>query len=330
MLPSVISNSFLVIAVLVFVAVTLLLEGLYLLWRSHKGPEAKKIRKRMRVFAAAFNHSPQTQVLKKKLLSEVSTLERLLFGLPWVEGPQRLLHQSGLEWTVSRLLLTCAGFGLAGYLAMAVLLHQAALFSLALGAASVVMPWLYVIDRRRRRFVKLEQQLPDALDLMVRALRAGHAFSSSLKMVGEEMPDPIAGEFRIAHDEVNFGVSLQQALMNMSERLPITDLRYFVVAVMIQRESGGNLTEILGNLSQLIRARLKLLAKIRVLSSEGRLSAWILVLMPFALAGVMYMMNPEFMSPLWKDPIGIGIIEYMLSLMAIGVLILRKIIKIRV
>jgi tight adherence protein B len=149
-------------------------------------------------------------------------------------------------------------------------------------------------------------------------------------MVGEEMADPVAGEFRIVHDEVNFGVALQQALTNLSERIPLTDLRYFIVSVLIQRESGGNLTEVLGNLSRLIRERLKLLSKVRVLSSEGRLSAWILGLMPFALAAVMNLLNPDFMSPLWNDPIGISIIKYMLTLMFFGVLILRKIIKIRV
>ena len=174
---------------------------------------------------------------------------------------------------------------------------------------------------------KIERQLPDALDLMTRALRAGHAFSSALKMAGEEMAEPIAGEFRTVHDEVNFGVSLEQALTHLSERVPLTDLRYFVVAVLIQRDSGGNLTEILGNLSRLIRERLKLLAKVKVLSSEGRMSAWILGLMPFFLAGVMNLANPKFMSPLWTDPIGISIIKYMLTLMLIGVVIMRRIIN---
>ena len=148
-------------------------------------------------------------------------------------------------------------------------------------------------------------------------------------MAGEEMAEPMAGELSTVHDEVNFGVSLNQALTHLSERVPLTDLRYFVVAVLIQRESGGNLTEILANLSRLIRERLKLMGKVRVLSSEGRLSAWILALMPFFLAGVMNLVNPEFMRPLWTDPMGITIIKYMLSMMLIGVLIMRKIIKIR-
>ena len=160
--------------------------------------------------------------------------------------------------------------------------------------------------------------------------RSGWAVASGIEMLGEEMAEPIAGEFRMVADEVNFGVSLQQALTNLSERVPLTDLRYFVVSVLIQRDSGGNLTEVLGNLSRLIRERLKLLARVRVLSSEGRLSAWILGLMPFALAALMNVFNPEFMSPLWTDPIGQTVIKYMLVVMLVGVVLLRKIVKIRV
>src|SRR6202007_3264547 len=141
----------------------------------------------------------------------------------------------------------------------------------------------YVQYVRSRRLLQLQHQLPEAMDLVTRALRAGHSFSSGVQMIAEEMANPIANEFRIVADEVNFGVSLQQALTNLSERIPLTDLRYFVVSVLIQRDSGGNLTEVLGTLRSLIRERLKLLARVRVLSSEGRLSAWILGMMPFGL-----------------------------------------------
>lgn len=149
-------------------------------------------------------------------------------------------------------------------------------------------------------------------------------------MAGEELSEPIAGEFRLVHDEINYGTSLQQALNNLGERIPITDLRYFIVAVLIQRESGGNLTEMLSNLSRLIRERLKLHAKIRVLSSEGRMSAWIPGLMPFALAALLNVVNPEFMSTLWTDPIGIVILQWLAGLMVIGLFMLRRIVRIRV
>jgi tight adherence protein B len=189
---------------------------------------------------------------------------------------------------------------------------------------------MYVLQARTARLRRIERQLPEALDLICRALRAGHAFPSALKMAGDEMPEPIAGELRIVHDEINYGVSLQQGLTHLSDRVPLTDLRYFVVAVLTQRESGGNLTEILGKLAHLIRERLKLLARVRVLSSEGRMSAWVLGLLPFLLGGAMTLINPEFMRPLWTDPMGHGFLKYMLGSMLVGVLIIRRIVRIRV
>ncbi len=323
-------NAFLTISVLVFIAVLLLLEGAYLLWKSHKGPEAKRIDQRLRALSASLDKSQQTQLLKQRMLSEVPVIERFLLGMARAQRLDRLILQAGLGWTVSRLLLSCAALGAIACMLMVYGAHQSLLPSGLVGAAFAVIPLLYVSRKRSIRLGRFEKQLPEALDLLTRALRSGHAFSSALQMVGDEMAEPIAGEFRIVRDEVNFGVALQQALMNLSERIPLTDLRYFIVSVLIQRESGGNLTEVLGNLSRLIRERLKLMSRVKVLSAEGRLSAWILGLIPFALAGVMNIFNPAFMSPLWHDPIGISIIKYMLVLMVLGVFILIKIIKIRI
>ncbi|MCX7257074.1 MAG: type II secretion system F family protein [Polaromonas sp.] len=323
-------HAFLILSVLVFVAVLLLLEGAYLLWKSYKGPQAQKIASQLRALSASRDNSAQTQLLKQRMLSEVPPIERFLLSIARAQRLDKFILQAGLEWTVSRLLLSCAALGLMAGLLLMYGLHQSFLVSGLVGAFFAFTPLLYVIHQRSKRLGKFERQLPDALDLITRALRSGHAFSSALQMVGDEMNNPIAGEFRTVHDEVNFGVSLQQALTNLSERIPLTDLRYFIVSVLIQRDSGGNLTEVLGNLSRLIRERLKLMAKVQVLSSEGRLSAWVLGVMPFVLAVLMNVFNPDFMSPLWNDPIGISIIKYMLILMAFGILILRKIIKIRV
>jgi tight adherence protein B len=193
-----------------------------------------------------------------------------------------------------------------------------------------LLPTAYVLRRRQQRLARLYAQLPDALDMMARALRAGHAFSSALQMAAQELGEPLAGELRLVHEEVRFGLSLQQALGHLVERAPLTDLRYFVVAVLIQRESGGNLAEVMGKLAQLIRARQRLLSRVRVLSSEGRLSAWILVVLPFALAGLLAVFNPQFISPLWTDPIGIGLLKGMLVMMAIGVFLMVRIVRIRV
>ena len=172
--------------------------------------------------------------------------------------------------------------------------------------------------------------VPEVLDLMTRSLRAGQALTAALKVAAEEMPQPMGGEFRSVHDEVNFGVSLEQALAHLADRIPLADVRYFVIAVLVQRESGGNLTEILTNLSRLIRERAKLFRKVRVLAADGNMSAWIMSAMPFALAGLLYLMNPTFISRLWTDPIGITITQALIVMMVFGVLLLRRIARIRV
>ncbi len=165
--------------------------------------------------------------------------------------------------------------------------------------------------------------MPEAADFLARALRAGHSFINVLQMVGNELPEPLAGEFRIAHEEINYGVPMNEALHNLAARIPLTDLRYLVIAVLIQRESGGNLAEILGNISRIIRARLKLLAQVRVLSAEGRMSAWILGLLPFGVMGVMTVSSPHYVSMLWTDPSGERLLWYGLGMIIVGVLWLR-------
>jgi len=319
-------NAFFVVAVLVFITVLLLLEGLYLLWKGSRGPEARKLKKRL----AALSHAQgDARLLRARADEVVSMLDKLAHAMPGRAQFQRVLAQSGLAWTIARwftLSLACCA---AAWFSLVSLAHQDALVALGAAALASLAPTGYVVHKRQRRMRRMEQQLSDALDLISRALRAGHAFSSTLKMAGEELPEPIGSEFRFAHDEITFGVSMQEALTNFSERIPLTDVRYFVVAVLIQRESGGNLTEILANLSRLVRDRLKLLARVRVLSAEGRMSAWILTMLPFALAGMLNIFNPKFMSPLWTDPIGIAIVKYMLILMFFGVLIMRRIVKVR-
>ena len=189
---------------------------------------------------------------------------------------------------------------------------------------------LFLLGKKKKRLTKIEAQLPDALDLMSRALRAGHALPSAIKMVGDEMVDPIAGEFGIMFDEVNYGVPIGDALKNLSVRVPSTDIGYFVVAVQIQRETGGNLTEILGNIAAIVRERLKLFGQIRTFSAEGRLSAWILSLLPFCMAACStssIQVSCECCGPI---RLGNKLLVPMALLMVIGIFWMRKIIRIRV
>jgi tight adherence protein B len=193
-----------------------------------------------------------------------------------------------------------------------------------------MLPTLYIARLRNKRIKRLEVQLPDAVDMIARALRAGHSFASALGMVGQEIKEPMGPEFRITFEEINYGVAVDEALTNLAMRVPVNDLRYFVIAVLIQRESGGNLAEILDTIGMLVRERLKLYDKIRVLSAEGRLSAWILGLLPFCTAGLILVVNPDFMKVLWTDEMGLKMIGAALINMVLGVLWMRKIIRIRV
>jgi tight adherence protein B len=330
MLNNVTGHVSLVLWVLVFIAVILLLEGMYLMWKTYKGPQAKKIQLRLKALSAAADGSAQSHLLRERMMSELPPFQRFLLRLPRAHQLDRLLLQANLHWTVSDLVLGCLALGAASFLAVTALLHQPFLAGALVAGGAAWLPLAYVQRRRARRLARLEQQLPDALDLLARALRAGHAFGAGLQMIGDEMAEPIASEFRMVHDEVNFGVSLEQALGNLSVRAPITDLRYFVVAVLIQRDSGGNLTEVLANLSRLIRQRLKLFWHVKVLSAEGRMSAWLLSLLPFAIGALMSVFNPDFMAPLWTDPLGVTIVRSMLLSMVCGILLLRKIIRIRI
>ncbi len=318
-----------VLILLLFIAVVLMVEGMYLLWSSYKGPEANKIERRLRIMSAGAHGGGETPLLKQRLLSDTPFLQHILLSTPRIHVLDRLLMQSGLKAKLMSFIglsiaLALAGFFVAGFLTLSWFV------SMALMVLAGSLPYFYLLHLRGKRLIKFDEQLPDALDLIGRGVRAGHALPSAIKMVADEMAEPIAEEFRITFDEVNYGFSMQDALTNLATRVPSSDLRYFVVAVLIQRETGGNLAELLDNISALIRARHKLYGTIRVLSAEGKLSAWILTLLPIVLAFFINFINPAFMRVLWTDDVGIKMVIGMVILMILGILWMRKIIKIRV
>lgn len=325
-----VQGNFALLVVMFFAASLLLLEALYFFWEAKRGQAAVKLSRRMQALTGRVDPRMRVQVTREARLSGLPGLERWLTGRPRVEAVQRLVIQAGSRLTVMQVVMTSALMGSCILLSATELLHWRWGPAVLLGSTAALLPVMWLAFRRSRRLEKIRRQLPDALDFMTRGLRSGQAFSSALMMAGEELAEPIAGEFRTAADEITFGISLEQALSNMSNRLPITDLRYFVVAVLIQRDSGGNLTEVLDNLSRLIRERYKLMAKIRVLAADGKFSAWILILMPFALAAAMNSFNPKFMTPLWTDPMGISLLKILAFMMLIGIILLRKIVRIRV
>ncbi|MBB5608643.1 MULTISPECIES: type II secretion system F family protein [unclassified Janthinobacterium] len=319
-----------VFGALIFIAVMLFLTGLYQSWNTARGPESERVARRLRMMSAGAHSGEQnTTMIKQRLLSDTPALQRMLLEVPRVHALDRLLEQSGLAWSVAQWLMLVLLTFLVALLASS-FFDMPWWLHLLVAALCTTLPLYYIERARTRRLERIGMQLPDALDLMSRALRAGHAFPTSLKMVGDEMNAPLADEFRIAFDEVNFGIAMQDALMNLATRVPSTDVRYFVIAVLIQRETGGNLSELLDSIARIIRERMKLLGQVRVLSAEARLSAWILSLLPFAAAAVIQLTNPTFLDLLYHDPSGQKMLAGALVLMLIGIGIMRKIIHIHV
>ena len=312
-----------------FMAVLLLVAGVWLAWQAARGPGAARVARRLQAMYTASGVEQALSITKQRPLSANPLLQGMLEGLPGAQRLDQLLLQAGMCWRVATFLGYCALGWTAGLL-LASALPLPWYVHLGMSVGGAALPYLLVCRARSKRLVRIEQQLPDALDLMGRAMRAGHAFPTALKMVGEEMTGPLAEEFRSVFDEVSFGVAMADALSNLAARVPSTDLRYFVIAVLIQRETGGNLTELLSSISAIIRDRLKLLGQVRVLSAEGRMSAWVLGLLPFGAALMMHLMNPQFIAVLYTDGGGRKMVAVSLGLLMLGVLCIRKIINIRV
>ena len=323
------SLTFALFIILGFVAVVLLLEGVFVYWNDTKSPEVRRVEQRLRAMSAGGQVEGGGRLFKQRMLSNTPALQQLLLKMPRAGQLDRLLQQAGKATTVSHLLTICLLLMLGGLIA-GMLLRWAWPVTLLASAGLAVLPFLQLLRSRTKRLHLIEAQLPDAMDLMSRALRAGHAFASALSMVGTEAQEPIAGEFKITSDEIGFGISIDNALNNLATRVPSPDMRYFVMAVVIQRETGGNLAELLGKLAELVRERFKLFAKVRVLAAEGKLSAWILTALPFCVAGAIQVMNPEYLSVLFTDPVGIKMVMGALGLMAMGIFAMWRIIDIKV
>jgi tight adherence protein B len=266
---------------------------------------------------------------RQELMSEIPWVNRTLVQIQAAMRFKRVLDQADLQITVTRLLMFSLMSGMLAGLA-ASMLTISLLIILVCGLGGAILPFIHVFWARKKRFDKFLEHLPDALELMSRALSAGHAFSEALHMVSVEMPEPISKEFRKTYEEQNFGLSLKLALENLTQRMPILDLRLCVTAVLIQRETGGNLAEILEKVAHTIRERFRILGDLKTLTTSSRLSAWLLCGLPIGVAFAVTAMNPEYMSILWKDPRGHKLIYLAIFLQITGMLIVRKILKIKI
>ena len=319
-------------AALASLSIGALVWSLYGLWQQHLDPRQKALAQRLQ---AATRNGPRDEVepaLKlrpKRQLSQWVWAERSLQNLPGINTFDQFLLQSGLTLSLAQALSLAAGLVLLA-LALGASLHWPMLLSLVVALLGPVLLIAFLQHRRNRRMTLISQALPDALELMARSMQAGHAFASALQVAAKDCPPPLSHELRAVFEEINFGISTAQALHTLATRVASDDVRYFVVAVVIQSETGGNLAEILKNTAHLIRERQKIAGIVRVLSAEGRISAFILSLLPFALAALMGLLNPGFISRLWTDPMGMQLVYISLTLMAFGILWMWRLIQIRV
>ncbi len=319
------------ISFLVFLFGLFLVFGAYL--AATHGSDAKRARLQKRL-ADALLHSAHTDdvevvLARNELLSEIPALNRSLVQLQAALQLKRMLDQADLHITPSRLVMFSVMAGILGAMAASVITVSLLVMVVA-GLVSAALPFIHVWWRRKKRFEAFLEHLPDALDLMSRALSAGHAFSEALQMVSSEMPEPIATEFRKTYEEQNLGLSLKLALENLTQRIPLLDLRMCVTAVLIQRETGGNLAEILEKVAYTIRERFRILGDLKTLTTSSRMSAWLLCGLPIFVTFAITAMNPEYMSVLWKDTRGHYLIATALLLQVTGMLIVRKILRIKI
>jgi tight adherence protein B len=320
------------LAIIVFLAVFLVAALLIVATGTGASEREKKTLARLDAVLATDTHGPKDElvdVMKHELLSAIPVLNRLLLRLELVPKLRRLLYQANVKWTPGGLLmLVFTVYVFATYLIW--LRTGVFLVSLILGLLPAAVPFVYVSWKRSKRFYKFEEGLPPALELMVNGLRSGHSLVASLGLVGREAPDPIGPEFRICFDEQNYGLELRTAMENLSSRVPIQDMRIVTAAILIQKETGGNLAEVLDKCAYVIRERFRLKKEIRVKTAQGRLTGWILTFLPVVLGLLLFLVHPDSISLLWKKPMGLKMLYGSAVMTLIGGLIIRKIIRIRI
>ncbi|HKO42509.1 MAG TPA: type II secretion system F family protein [Pyrinomonadaceae bacterium] len=319
------------ISFLVFLFGLFLVLGAYLF--ATRGSDAKRVRLQKRL-ADALLHSANTEdvdviLARSELMSEIPWVNRFLINIQTALHLKRVLDQADLHITPSRLIMFSGMAGLLAAMAVSALTISI-LPMLAAGLVAAALPFLHVWYKRKKRLDAFLEHLPDALDLMSRALSAGHAFSEALHMISVEMPEPIASEFRKTYEEQNLGLSMKLALENLTNRIPLLDLRMCVTAILIQRETGGNLAEILEKVAYTIRERFRILGDLKTLTTSSRMSAWLLCGLPIGVTLAITFMNPEYMSVLWKDPRGHYLIAAAMIMQVTGMLIVRKILRIKI
>jgi len=316
------------LAIAVFLAVAILILSIFVIFLTPNRDKA--LRNRLRAIQYAeediSSSDGETKLLRQKILSQSPVLDRLLVRVPIALKLNMFIQQAGLEIHVARLLAIMLIIYVTIFL-IGLILQYPLIAVLVVAAVGAIVPYLIIGVKRQQRFSRFEEQFPESIDLLARAVRAGHAFTTGMELIGKEMPEPIATEFRTTYEQQNLGLPLREAFQNLLLRVPLDDVHVFVTALMIQRESGGNLAEILDSLAAVIRDRFKLMKQVRVFTAQGRITLYILTAVPPITLLMLYFMNPRYMEVLFKDPTGLKLLALAVILQILGFLTIRKTIQ---
>ncbi len=325
-----------IVAILVFAVVAMGVFAVASLL-DQRSAQARLLRERLATVQEAATQQPSEELalLRDEMLSRIPALDNLLRRSSRISNLQPFLEQANLKIRAGNILILCmisgvllggVGFLLAGSLPP----NQALMFAVVGLVLGTLTPYSYASYRRTKRFQKFEELFPEAIDTLARAVRAGHAFTTALELIANELSEPVASEFRKLFEEQKFGLPVRDALMNLTGRMPLVDVKFFVTAVMLQRETGGNLAEILDNLSYVIRERFKIMRQVRVYTAQGRLTMMLLMGLPPVIVLTMLLTSPAFIRPLFADPIGHVLVVAGIVLQTLGYFVIRKIIQIQV
>lgn len=322
------------LVLLAFIVGVALVMGLYLASTRLPGVMAQRRLDKRLLEVTALDDEAETPAAGKGILKDrkggaLAAIDRLASGNARATALGRWIEQSGVKTGLTTILLIALFNAMVGAFILG--LVSRAWWGLPVGAGvGFALPFLFLRMKRRRRLLTFEEQFPEALDLISRALKAGHAFATGMKMVADEMPEPVGPEFRKAFDEQNFGLPLKDSLDNLSQRIPSLDVRFFATAVLIQRETGGNLSEILENLSHVVRERFKIMRQVRVYTAHGRLTGYVLLALPAFLSIALMFINPDHMNLLFREPMGQMMLTAALVMQVIGYFWIQQVIKIEV
>lgn len=315
----------LLIGIAVFVTLVLLIEGFYFLLRSTFNPE----RRRLRRLSGKARQQPDVDIVRHRTFSKIPWLHKLLFNIPVLHRLARLMEQGNVTWSPAIVLLFAVAMVGGGFL-LGMWVWRSLLMAIVAGGGSSLLPFTYLLIKKNDRANKFQRQLPEGLDMLARALRAGHGFMTGMQMVGDEFPEPIGPEFERTVDEINFGIATPVALAHLTQRINCQELKFFITSVLVQRETGGDLAEVIENIARLIRKRFELQGRIRALSAEGKLSAIILVALPIFIFLAISALSPNYLIPLYTDPFGHMMALFAVLMMLFGIAVITKMIKIRI